>query len=257
MEKTTYEAENEIEEQHWWFIGRRQLFGKIINSLALPQNPNILDIGSSTGTNLRLLADLGQTNIRGLDMSPEARDFCAEKGLAEVLLGDIKDIPYEDNSVDLALATDVIEHIDEDDLALIEIYRILKPGGYLLLTVPAFQSLWGIQDDVSQHKRRYKKKWFNNLVKSSGFEIEKSYYFNYLLFIPIWITRVLLKSFRSSLRAETDINSKLINVILLKIFTADILSAGIVRPPFGVSILTLGRKPKKASRTKSSGPGPV
>jgi SAM-dependent methyltransferase len=248
MEKTTYEAENEIEKQHWWFIGRRQLFGKIINSLVLPQNANILDIGSSTGTNLRMLADLGQTNMKGLDMSPEAKDFCAEKGLAEVLLGGIRNIPYEDNSVDLALATDVIEHVDEDDLALIEIFRILKPGGYLLLTVPAFQGLWGIQDDVSQHKRRYRKKGFNDLVKSTGFKIEKSYYFNYILFVPIWITRVLLKIFRPSLRAETDINSKLINSILLKIFTADILSAGIVRAPFGVSILTLGRKPEKARR---------
>ncbi len=249
MKKTTYEAENETEELHWWFVGRRQLFGRIIRSLALPQNANILDIGSSTGTNLRLLADLGQTNIKGLDPSPEARKFCAKKGLAEVLLGNVKNIPYEDNSVDLALATDIIEHVDEDNIALIEIFRILKPGGYLLLTVPAFQSLWGIQDDVSQHKRRYRKKGFNILVKSSGFEIEKSYYFNYLLFIPIWATRVFLKIFKPSLRAETDINSKLINLILLKIFKADILSAGTVRPPFGVSILTLSRKPNKTGKT--------
>lgn len=242
MKHTTYEAENEIEKTHWWFVGRRNLFRNIIQSLELSHTANILDIGTSTGTNLRLLAEMGHTNVKGLDSSPVARDFCAQKGLAEVMLGDIREIPFADDSVDLVLATDVIEHVDEDDIAIKEIYRIMKPGGYVLCTVPAFQNLWGIQDDVSQHKRRYKKKGFNILVHDAGFKIRKSFYFNYILFMPIWITRVLLKYLKPSIRAETDLNSKFINAVLLKIFTIDILSARIIQPPFGVSLLTLGQK---------------
>jgi SAM-dependent methyltransferase len=244
MDYTTYEAENEIEKTHWWFVGRRMLFGKLIQSLELSETASILDIGSSTGTNLRLLSELGYTNVKGLDPSPVARDFCAQKGLAEVMPGDVRKIPFPVDSVDLVLATDIIEHVEEDDIAIKEIYRIIKPGGYILCTVPAFQSLWGIQDDVSQHKRRYKKNGLNALVQSAGFEIRKSFYFNFILFIPIWATRVLLKLFRPSIRAETDLNSKFINWILLKIFMIDILTAKNIQPPFGVSILTLGEKIK-------------
>jgi len=243
MKISTYEAESETEELHWWFVGRRKLFGKVLSDLDLPPDTKILDVGSSAGTNLRMLADLGYGNVKGLDLSPEAQKFCAEKGFAEVLLGDVRNIPYADNSVDLVLATDVIEHVKEDDIALSEIFRILKTGGHLLLTVPAFQSLWGIQDDVGQHKRRYKKKPFNALVKTSGFDILESYYFNYLLFTPIWITRIILNLFNPSIPSETVINNKILNSLLLKIFIADIMSAQIIRPPFGVSILTLAKKP--------------
>ena len=242
MESTTYEAENETEAQHWWFVGRRILFGRIINGIDLQTNASILDVGSSTGTNLRLLESLGHKNVKGLDPSSQSRDFCAEKGMAEVIIGDVLNIPFEEDSTDLVLATDILEHVDEDELAAKEIHRILKPGGYALLTVPAFQCLWGIQDDVSQHKRRYKKSRFCKIIKSAGFEIQKAFYFNYFLFIPIFLMRLILKLFKPSIRAETDINSPIINQVLLSIFTIDIMSAEFIRPPFGVSILILCKK---------------
>ena len=251
MEFVTYESEAETEQSHWWFVGRRTLFGKVVRSLGLPMDAAIIDIGSSTGSNLRLLQQIGHTNIKGVDSSPVARDFCAQKGLAEVIPGDIRDLPFEDESVDLAFATDILEHVDQDDVGLKEIFRILKPGGHALLTVPAFESLWGIQDDISLHKRRYLKPGFSQLVKTAGFDVKRSFYFNYLLFPLIWVTRLILRILKPKIRAETDINSAFINKVLLKLFTADILSAEVVNPPCGVSILILGRKPNTDEDARS------
>lgn len=243
METISYENENRVEEKHWWFIGRRLLFGKVVLKLKLPKSSAILDIGSSTGANLRLLTKMGYTEVQGLDPSPLAIEFCHQKGLARVSLGDARELPFEDASLDLILATDIIEHVEEDKKVIDEIFRTLKPGGHALFTVPAFQCLWGNQDELYQHKRRYLKRNFNELVTSSGMRIKKTFYFNYLLFFPIWITRQIIKWVGISDRSELDTNSKSINAVFLKIFKFDVLSAPYLKPPFGVSILTLASKP--------------
>ena len=121
METISYENENRVEEQHWWFIGRRLLFGKIVSELSLPQGSAILDIGSSTGANLRLFKEMGYTEVQGLDPSPLAIEFCNQKGLAKVSLGDARELPFEDASLDLILATDIIEHVEEHKKAIDEI----------------------------------------------------------------------------------------------------------------------------------------
>lgn len=243
MEISAYESEAEVERSHWWYVGRRALFGRMIADLGISRESRVLDIGSSTGTNLQMLADLGFANVKGLDPNETAKAFCAQKGLTNVVKGDAQDLPFEDNSMDLILATDVMEHVDHDDAAMDEAFRVLRPGGYILLTVPAFPGLWGIQDEISQHKRRYMKKNFRSLVRGSGFEICKDFYFNYLLFVPIFLARKFLIKFRPEIRAEFDINSKLINGILGAIFSLDISTAATVRPPFGVSYLVLARRP--------------
>jgi len=156
MDIATYAAEAAIEADHWWYVGRRFLFSEVINAFGLPQSAEILDVGTSVGTNLRMLRDLGFTRIIGVDQSPEAIRFCAEKGLGEVQLGDVCALPFGDRRFDLVIATDVLEHVQEDLSALRELRRVLKPGRHLLLTVPAFPLLWGLEDEVSHHKRRYR-----------------------------------------------------------------------------------------------------
>ena len=149
----------------------------------------ILDVGSSTGTNLRMLRSEAFTNFQGVDLSPEAKRFCESKGLGTVRLGSILDLPYSDNSFDLVLATDVVEHVEEDMLALSEIQRVLRPGGFALITVPAFQSLWGPQDVVGEHKRRYRMRPFSEKIERSKLDIVTRFHFNYLLFLPIFLAK--------------------------------------------------------------------
>jgi SAM-dependent methyltransferase len=242
MDIATYALEAEAEATHWWFVGRRRLFAREIDKTGLPRTSRVLDVGTSTGANLRLLRDLGFHAVDGLDFSQEAIRYCREKGLGIVRHGDVCGMPFADESFDLLLATDIIEHVDDDLKALREIARVLRPGGKALIVVPAFPILWGLQDRVAQHKRRYRMGGLADRVARAGFAIEVSYYFNFLLFVPIWLGRRLVDIIRPRIQNESQINSPLLNRMLSAIFTVDIAVAPILRPPFGVSILIVAEK---------------
>lgn len=242
MDSSVYAVEAEVEATHWWFDGRRRLFSKEISRLGYNSKINVLDIGTSTGTNLRMLRDSGFTNVTGLDMSEDAARFCEEKNLGKVLIGDVQAMPFDDEAFDLVLATDILEHVDDDKAAAREIARVLKPGGHVLISVPAFQSLWGLQDDVSQHKRRYRLEGLLPVLQSANLQIKQSYYFNVLLFAPIWLARQIIKYLNIKLKSENQLNSSPINAIFKMLFRCDVALAPIIRPPFGVSILAICRK---------------
>jgi SAM-dependent methyltransferase len=242
MELGVYEAEARAEATHWWFTGRRKLFARIIRTLPLGKEEPVLDVGTSTGTNLRLLKETGFFNVTGLDRSEDAIRFCAKKGLGTVRLGDVTRMPFEDDTFSLVLATDIVEHIDDDARALSEIRRVLRPDGSVLLTVPAFMSLWGLQDVVSHHKRRYRRDDFLDRVRAAGLEPREAFYFNYLLFAPIWGARQLMKIAKPSVKSENELNSDWLNAALGAVFTVDTRTARWLRPPFGVSILVLAGK---------------
>ncbi len=244
MRATTFAAEAEVEESHWWFVGRRKLFARLIESMGLAKDAVVLDVGTSTGTNLRMLRDEGFENVEGLDLNPEAQRYCEAKGLGHVRLGSVTELPYRDSAFDLVLATDVIEHVDEDGRAFGEIWRVLRPGGRTIITVPAFMSLWGPQDVVAEHKRRYRMKQLLKRIGEARLEAVEWYYFNYLLFVPIFMARKLLRLLKIPLRSENDVNFGLMNAVLRTVFSFDTWSAGYLRPPFGVSALAVCRKPQ-------------
>ncbi len=242
MDIATYAAEAAVESDHWWFVGRRRLFADIIGKLGLPHGAEILDVGTSTGTNLRMLRDLGFHHVQGIDQSPEAVRFCSEKGLGQVQLGDVCALPFPDCRFDLILATDIIEHVDDDLGALRELHRVLKPGSSLLLTVPAFRLLWGLQDEVSHHRRRYRLSDLLPKLLDAEFSVEKYYYFNYLLFLPILAGRRLVRLLRIELASEAEINTRWLNRILTLIFQLDVTTAPWLRPPFGASALVVATR---------------
>jgi SAM-dependent methyltransferase len=239
MESIAYAAEARLEATHWWFTERRRLFGRIIAKLGLPTNARVLDVGTSTGTNLRMLRDLGFTCVEGLDQSEEAVRWCAEKGYGKVTLGNVCRLPFGDEEFDLVLATDIVEHVDDDAAALLEIRRVLKPTGHALITVPSFQLLWGMQDDISQHKRRYRAGQLLTKIDAAGLCVFKSFYFNYLLFLPILAARSLMRRSGLRVRSENELNSPLINRLLKMVFRFDVWTAPVLHPPFGVSYLVL------------------
>lgn len=249
MDLATYAVEAEIEEHHWWFVGRRRLFAGMLKKLRLASDAAILDIGTSTGANLRLLRELGFHRAIGLDSSVAAIAFCKAKGLGVVELGDACSLPFADDRFDLVLATDVVEHVDRDDRALDEICRVLRPGGYALITVPAFPSLWGMQDVVAHHKRRYRMMPLRQRITTSGLSVERSFHFNFLLFAPIWAARQIIRLWRPRLASEAEVNTPLLNRILTAIFRLDIWVASRLHPPFGVSILALAQKPSSIGQS--------
>lgn len=243
MERGTFAIEARTEATHWWFVGRRKLFAREIARAGVPAEARVLDVGTSTGTNLRMLRDRDFRYVEGLDVSPEAARYCAEKGLGSVHVGDVCAMPFADDSFDLVLATDVIEHVDDDAQALAEIARVLKPAGLAIVTVPAFKALYGLQDRVGGHRRRYLKAGLAARLRGAGFQVESMFYFNYLLFVPIWVARRLIDLFGARLNSEAEVNSPLMNWFLGKVFAFDVWSARALSPPFGVSLFAMLRKP--------------
>ena len=246
MDPGVFAADAELAGTHWWHVGRRRLFAREITRLALPRHARILDIGTSAGTNLQMLQEMGFESFSGLDQSTVALEYCRRRGFT-VREGDITALPDADRSLDAVLATDVIEHVDDDAAALAEIARVLTPGGAVLITVPAFQSLWGLQDEVAHHKRRYRKAELMRLVAAAGLVVERHYYFNYILFVPIFAARMAMKAANVKVESEAHVNTPALNWILSGLFNLDIATAPYVRPPFGVSALVLARKPAVTS----------
>ncbi|HEX8638409.1 MAG TPA: class I SAM-dependent methyltransferase [Pyrinomonadaceae bacterium] len=244
MQQHTYAIMNRAEDSHWWYVGRRAILESFLRDIVQnikseSQNPKILDVGCGTGGNLEMLAKFGAAE--GVDVSDEALEFCkskglkAHKGLAEML-------PFPNESFDVVTALDVVEHLDDDIAGLREMYRVLKIGGKTLIFVPAFMWLWGVQDDVSNHRIRYTKKQIVERLRQAGFEIERATYANWTFFAPILAGRTLMKITGIKPESENNVNVSALNGIFGKIFGAEKLWLKNFDFPFGVSIVVVAKK---------------
>lgn len=236
MDFSVYEVEAEVEKSHWWFRGRRRLLARELDAIGADPSWRVLDMGSGTGGNLRLLNERRFASVVGLDASHAAATFCANKNLGPVVLGDAARLPFPDGAFDLVLAMDVLEHVQLDDVAAKEIRRVLSPTGIAILSVPAFRLLWGPQDDLSHHLRRYRIQPFCKLLVDAGLQVRNAYHFNYLLFFPILVARRILSRAKVKLRSENEVNSPWMNAILQRLFVIDVDLAPRLKMPFGVSI---------------------
>ena len=205
MEPDFYANYFEVEGKHWWFRGRNAIFTRLLASAGLPRpdESKVLDFGCGTGAFLEHLDRFG--TVYALDGDRSAVEFCHARGRDEVVFVEPgAPVPYPDETFDLVTALDVVEHIDDDIGALREMRRVLKPGGHLFVAVPAFMFLWGDQDEISQHKRRYRRTQLDAAIRAAGLTVERSSYFNSLLFPPIAAIRVLRRSIRESRSDKTD-----------------------------------------------------
>ena len=168
MDKRAYSSIYEREEEHWWFLGRRRVLAALLENLDPPGDWRVLDVGCGTGGNFAFLDAYGR--VEGCDYSEEAIRFCRMRGGTPVQVADIYELPYEDDSFDLATCLDVIEHLRFDLLAFRELARVLKPGGHLLVTLPARPRLYSDFDCVAGHLRRYTVPQIKMLLRGGGFE---------------------------------------------------------------------------------------
>ena len=243
MQSHHYPLVYQVEEKHWWYVGRRRIIACLVERICTTldnSSPNILDVGCGTGANLKMLAAHGQAE--GVDISPQAVEFCRERGLDSVKLGAIEHLPYESNSFDLVTALDVVEHLDDDVAGLREMRRVLRPNGRLLLFVPAFMFLWGVQDDVSNHRRRYTLPQLLKAVEAAGFSIEWSSYSNISFFLPVFLVRSVMRWLGLRAATEYGINIPLLNGPFSRLFAAErfVLKRG--KLPFGVSAVCIARR---------------
>ncbi len=249
MQQHTYAIMRRVEESHWWFFGRRQIIRsflvRIFRDLKVTRKGEgsaikILDVGCGTGANLEMLSEFGVAE--GVDVSPEALSFCQARGLENVKLGAAEALPYDDSSFDLATGLDVVEHLDDDLAGLKEMRRVLRPDGRALLFVPAFMFLWGVQDDISNHRRRYTLKQLKDVVRSAGFEVERTTYVNISFFTPIFLGRLLMRATGLRPESENNITIGFLNGVLGKLLAAERGPLRYMNFPFGVSIICVARR---------------
>jgi SAM-dependent methyltransferase len=190
-ELQTHRAEN----RHWWYQGRRRVLERVLERLGLPEHARILDAGCGSGRNMVELARYGA--VTGVELSGTSVELARERGVGEVLEGSVMDTPFDEGTFDLTVSLDVIEHLQDDVGALRELRRVTRPGGALLVTVPAYQWLWSGHDVVNHHHRRYNRHTLLAAAESGGWHLESSTHFNSLL-LPVAILLRALERFKPS-----------------------------------------------------------
>jgi SAM-dependent methyltransferase len=191
MEQNAYRQFMELEQSHFWFVGRRRIFFHLLDrELNGRADRQVLDVGCGAGGMLAPLSRYGQ--VAGIDTAPELVDFCRARGFERVSVASAYELPAENGSLDLITLFDTIEHVPDDLSALRECRRALASDGLLFVSVPAYQFLYANNDRVAQHQRRYTARGLRRKLAQAGFEPSRVTYFNTLLF-PAILPAVLAK----------------------------------------------------------------
>jgi 2-polyprenyl-3-methyl-5-hydroxy-6-metoxy-1,4-benzoquinol methylase len=238
-----YEAKYHLlEERNWWFEARRDMVIKLLQHT--DRNSKILGIGCSGGPLLRNLGVHGYSNVYGIDISKDAVDLCRTRGLRNIALMDGSRPAFKAGEFDVVIASDVLEHIEDEGLALSEWNRILKPAGKLIVFVPAFELLWSQHDEANHHYRRYSKSRLVRALENANFEVNRSSYWNFLLFFPASLVR-LLQRVQQPKNIKSDqlfeLNS-LSNELLVRLLKAENAVLNLINFPVGVSVFAIAGK---------------
>ncbi|MFT5337474.1 MAG: SAM-dependent methyltransferase [Luteibaculaceae bacterium] len=247
MEKEYYKAYYHLERKHWWFLARSIILQKKIEQF-LPKKDGlkILNVGAATGGTSQMLEQFGAVTSVEYD-----RDcFTFLKGIlsSDVIHGSITELPFNDSQFDLVCGFDVLEHVQDDKLAMQELTRVTKQNGVVFVTVPAFQSLWSSHDDVNHHFRRYSKGGLLELIKSLNVKREYLTFFNFFLFPPIALFRYLFGKKKSDFSKKKSDFHKVerigkLNGLLFWIFKFEsIFINANLRFPIGVSLMLITKK---------------
>lgn len=251
MNHEEYERMYRFEDTYWWFTARRGLITTLLSDL-YPRTGqlNILDIGCGTGAMLDELAPFG--SVVGADFSPEALRFCRSRGSSYPLTrADVRRLPFADNTFDIVTAMDIVEHIDDDKAACAEVRRVLKPGGRLFATVPAFPSLWSEHDEALHHFRRYTVPHLRDVLGRVGFLRPRLSYTVTALFPPIYLYRQIGRLLPHPAGHEKKANlvnfSAPVNTLLRRLSDWETQFVRTRSLPFGVSVVCVAQKPTDAA----------
>jgi SAM-dependent methyltransferase len=241
MDADLINFEKGLEENYWWFIGRRAILGRILR--LVPRTRVAVDVGCGSGRNMLMLSQHCD-NVMGFDRSPAALALAAARGFP-IACADGQSIPLADSSVDLLCAFDVLEHLDDDMRALSEFQRVVRPGGFLLLNVPAYRFLWSEHDEALMHRRRYSASELHVKLTRSGFIVLKRSYAVFFPFFPIVFYRLFRGLFPKdpfAPRASHVILPAFANNLLVGVLKLEAWLIGGMNLPWGTSIVVLAQK---------------
>lgn len=239
----------QLEDTYWWFVGRRSLAVQLMELYGEPGNakPPALDIGCGTGAATSSLAR--RWRVAGVDMNGGALTYSRSRGLSRLVLGDGIALPFANDSYDGAMGLDVFEHIEDDLAAFRECFRVLRPGGVLVLSVPAFRALWGPHDVALHHFRRYRRAEVGRKLELAGFQVERLSYSVFFLFPLVLVSRVLEKLRTGPPRASLPGVPEWLNrrLIALQNLEAGLIAGRNIDLPWGSSVVAVARKPRVKS----------
>jgi SAM-dependent methyltransferase len=262
MRQDLYEDLYIKEQDYWWHVGKRAIVYNLLERF-LPPAPapasagpddsgrRALDLGCGAGLNLDHLARYARPV--GTDFSEEALRFCLARGHRMLAKADAAELPFPDCTFDIITALDVIEHVDSDHDALVELRRVLRPGGLLIINVPAYPLLWSYWDDILGHRRRYTVRTLARAVARAGLRVRKVSYSNALILPPVILVRVLkgLLTRANTARGngrdpETDFMPvpRWLNSALIAYYRREARWLRHRRLPFGLSVVCVAQRPR-------------
>lgn len=240
MDAQYYKEMAALQEEHWWYEGRRQILASIIDGLKLSDNANILEAGCGPGANLTMLQTFGA--VSAVEPEEFAAKYASDLSGLNVKTGFLPEPFPFDGPFNLIGAFDVIEHIDDDVGALKALHTRSADNGCAVFTVPAHQWLWSKHDDINHHKRRYSRAQFKTALESAGYNVEKISYYNMWLFPLAVAVRHLKKALGKEDESDVQMPSPVVNKILKSLFASEKHLLKFINLPFGLSIIAVCRK---------------
>lgn len=235
----------EVDEHHWWYRGRRRIIRSELDRLPLPADARVLDAGCGSGRTLEELIDYGE--VHGVELNPQAAELARARGVGDVQIGRLEDLPFQDASFDLITCLDVIEHTPDDHATLTELLRVCRPGGWMLVTVPAYPALWSLHDEANHHFRRYSRASLRRAALEAGWTVARLSGFNSLLLAPAAAVRLTQRRIGTHNGYTNDLalGPSWLNEVLEQPLA---LEAGWLRRgrtiPFGLSLMAVLRRPR-------------
>jgi SAM-dependent methyltransferase len=250
--KAAVQAPALAEDEHWWFATRTWAIEKWLVQLEPHSGLEILDVGCGAGNMFHHLGQYGR--VSGIEVDARPVKIAQTRGYNVRQADASRGIPFDDRSFDLVTALDVIEHVDDDEAILREACRVLKPGGHMLVTTPAFQWLWSYNDELNAHKRRYTAGELEARLKRAGLQSERISY-NFFLVFPLAAGMILLRN-RTHRRVELSSHhfqedayqvemepvSPMLNTLLRGVGHAEAQMIGAMNLPLGTSLIALARR---------------
>lgn len=238
MERVVYDRMAELDELHWWYRARRQVLQALIERVVdPPRGANILEVGCGTGHNLAMLGRFGK--VDAIEVDAEARAFAEKRTGRPVSSAPLPALPgIERGHYDIVAALDVVEHIADDRAAVEALASCLKPGGKLLVTVPAHQWMWSAHDELNHHKRRYSKRGLARLIEGSPLKLDRIGYFNSLLF-PLAVGARMASKLTGRGGDDDSLPPRPLNYLFERVFGAERRLIGTVPLPPGLSLFAV------------------
>lgn len=251
MDANAYRQFLELERTHWWFRGRRTVYFGLLRHYLQGRRPaRVLDLGCGMGGFLPGLDEICD-KVYPSDISLESLEHCATRGFPDSVVSSGYSLPYADDSFDLVCMFDAIEHIPDDHKVMGEVARILKPGGLVLVSVPAYQFLYANNDRVAQHQRRYSRGMLRAVFEGAGLRVERNTHTNVFLFpliLPVVLAIKVLEALLPAKKESDHTNLSwpipaFVHGILHGIFAAELPFTRRFDWPAGHSIAAIASKP--------------